>query len=135
MEKFVSRIMKNRRGVYYFTIPDKIMGKMKLKPFMAGEMKAAKGKITLSGFEKTVKIKIDLEEKTLSLLKKLMREEGYASLDETISNVVRRFFTKKETHIVYIYPGEYLKGNYTLIDDYEKRKIRKNALKKHSKNS
>src|SRR3989344_8962526 len=112
MEKFVSRIMKNRRGVYYFTIPDKIMG----------EMKDAKGKITLSGFEKTVKIKIDLEEKTLSLLKKLMREEGYASLDETISNVVRRFFTKKETHIVYIYPGEYLKGNYTLIDDYEKRK-------------
>lgn len=60
-----------------------------------------------------------------------MEVEGYASLDETISNAVHSVFRKgkNKTHIVYLYPAGYLKRNYLLIDDYEKSFEKKNHNK------
>lgn len=77
-------------------IPKEIMKSMHLKPFMAGKMQAEKEGIKLFGFEKTVKIKIDIDEKTLAVAKKIMRLEGHGSLDETILNVVHEFFEKEK---------------------------------------
>jgi len=86
-------------------------------------MKADRGGIKIFGFEKTVKIKIDIDEETLAMAKKIMLLEGYGSLDETISNVAHEFFEKEKkdkTKIVYLYPEGYLQGKYWLIDEYEK---------------
>lgn len=130
MKGFVSVVKKTKTGIFYIDLPKELMKEMNLKPFMAAEMKAEKGRIIILGFGKTVKIKIDLSKKTLAMLKKIMKEEGYASLDETISNIIRQFLDKnkkEKTHNVYLYPEKFLQSNCILINDFEKnfRKTRK----------
>lgn len=124
MAGFVSRIGKTKNGSLYIDISAEIIKKMNLLPFMAGRIKAGKKSIILSDFEKTVKIKLDLDKKTIDIAKKIMNEEGYSSLDETFSNVIQWFITKKKSQVVYLYPKDYLKRGYTLIEDYEKRQLK-----------
>lgn len=125
MAGFVSRIGKTKNGSLYIDISAEIIKKMNLLPFMAGRIKAGKKSIILSDFEKTVKIKLDLDKKTIDIAKKIMNEEGYSSLDETFSNVIQWFITKKKSQVVYLYPKDYLKRGYTLIEDYEKKTIKR----------
>lgn len=136
MAQFSSVVKKSKRGTFYFDIPDQIMKSMELKPFMACKMKAEKKQITLFDFQKTVKIKIELNRKTIKILKEIMRLEGYGSLDETISNALEKWFDKiegkkTETQTVYIYPESFLDSKYILIDDYEKamNKVKKSRKK------
>jgi hypothetical protein len=135
MAEFISIVKKAACGALYVDIPKEIMKSMKLKQFMAGRMRAEKAGIKIFGFEKTVKIKIDIDEKTLAIAKKIMLLEGYGSLDETISNVIHEVFEKEKkdkTKIVYLYPEEYLKSKFLLIADFEKNiceKEEKNAKK------
>ena len=135
-EEFVSIVKKSRNGAFYIGIPSEIIQKMNLAPFMAGKMKAEKNSIRIFGFEKTVKIKVNIDEKTIALAKKIMRMEGYGSLDETISNVVHEFAcenSKGKTKIVYIYPEEYLKSKHVLISDFEKENFNSPAKARSGK--
>lgn len=120
VKEFFSVVKKAKIGVLYINIPTQIMEEMNLKPFMCAKMKVKNGGITILNFQKTVKIKLEISKKTLADLKHIMKREGYASLDETVSNVVHRFFARDETHIVYLYPEEYLQKGFELVDDYEK---------------
>ncbi len=121
MADFVSVVKKTRKGVFFIDIPEKIMKDLKLEPFMAGKIEADKKVIRLFGFKKTVKIKLDLSKKTLSDLKRIMKLEGYGSIDETFSNLVDKFVGKEKwLQTVYIYSEEFLKSKFILIDDYEK---------------
>ena len=135
MAEFVSIVKKAACGALYVDIPSEIMKRMNLKPFMSGRMRAEKDCIKIFGFEKTVKIKIDISKKTLAMLKRIMKIEGYASLDETISNVIHEVFEKEKkdkTKIVYLYPEDNLKSKFVLIDDFEKSFVKrreKNAKK------
>ena len=133
MAAFLAIVKKTKRGVFYLDIPAEIMEKMKLKPFMAAKMRAENGRITISDFEKTVKMKIDISSKTRSLLKKAMKEGGFGSLDETISNLINWYSAKLTGKIVgysttYLYPEGFLRSKYDLIDYYEK------AVKNHKTN-
>jgi hypothetical protein len=120
MNQFISIVKKNKNNLY-IDIPKKIIKKMKLKPFMSAKIKATKKQIKIHDFKKTAKIKLNLDENTIKLAKKIMKIEGYGSLDETICNTITEFITKKkETQIVYLYPKEFLQGNFNLIDEYEK---------------
>lgn len=124
MRSFISVVKKTKKEAFYITIPREIIKKLKLKPFMAGKIQAEKNSIKIFDFERTVKTKMDMQEKTLALLKKIMKIEGYASLDETISNAIHEFFEKNNqnrTHVVYIYPEEFLKSKCILIDEFEKK--------------
>ncbi|AJF60285.1 MAG: hypothetical protein QT03_C0001G0797 [archaeon GW2011_AR10] len=125
MTQFSSVVKKSKHRVFYFDIPSQIMNSMELKPFVACKMKAEKKQITLFDFQKTFKIKLDLDRKTINIAKIIMKEEGYGSLDETISNVIKWYFAKLkgkkiDYHTVYIYPEGFLDSKYILIDDYEK---------------
>lgn len=139
MSSFTATVKKTKKGVYYFDIPRQVMKMMKLKPFMACKMKAEKKKIILFDFQKTVKIKLDLDRKTINIAKMIMKKEGYGSLDETISNVIKEWFDKiegkkTEATTVYIYPFGFLESKYILIGDYEKaRKKVKKSVKKSKK--
>ena len=84
MAGFVAVVKKAKRGALYVDIPSEIIKKMNLKPFMAGKVKAKKNGILFSDFKKTVKIRLDLDKKTIEMAKGIMKEEGYGSLDETI---------------------------------------------------
>jgi hypothetical protein len=120
MNQFISIVKKNKNNLY-IDIPKKIIKKMKLKPFMSAKIKATKKQIKIHDFKKTAKIKLNLDENTIKLAKKIMKIESYTSLDETICNTITEFITKKkETQIVYLYPKEFLQGNFNLIDEYEK---------------
>ena len=136
MAGFISVVKKISNGVFYMDIPNEIMRKMNLKPFMSCKMTAEKDKITIFDFEKTVKIKVNLDKKTIAIAKKIMKIEGYASLDETISNIIWSFFSKNKTksQIVYIYPEKYLKSKCLLISDFEK-KLKIKGRGKNAKNS
>ncbi len=98
-----------------------------LFPFMIGHMSiTGKKEITLSHFEKPVDVKMDLDKKTLLLLREVMKKEGYGSIDETISNVIHKVWCKKTNskdnyHIAYIYPEGFLESGIDLIHDYKKR--------------
>src|SRR3989344_5668437 len=133
MERFESTVMKTKRGAYYFDIPQKIMKEFNLRPFMAGRMRAGKKGLIISDFEKTVKIKADLKKKDIEMIRKIMKEEGYGSIDETISNVLHRIFEpKKEDSVVYIYPEGFLNSKFTLINDYQKYVKKKKSGSKNS---
>jgi predicted aspartyl protease len=131
-------VKKTKRGAFYLNLDKEIMEKMNLRPFMAAKMKAENGCITISDFEKTVKMKIDISKKTLVLLKKAMKEEGFGSLDETISNLINWYSVKltgktTDYHITYLYPEGFLHSKYDSIDDYEKAlKNHKTKLRKQS---
>jgi len=124
MRGFVTVVKKAKGGALYVDIPSEIIKKMNLKPFMCAKIKAHKKKIIISNFEKTVKIKVDLDKKTIDIAKRAMKEEGYGSLDETFCNIINWFITKKKAQIVYLYPEGHLEGGYVLIDDYEKSRKR-----------
>lgn len=132
MSEFTTIVEKTKQGIFYLNIPNPILKQMNLKPFMAGTMKAEKNGIKIFDFQKTKKIKIDISKKTLVMLKRIMRLEGFGSLDETISNIIHKFLGKEKTTTVYLYPLEFLHGKYWLIDDYEKH-IKKSKKKQNSK--
>ena len=83
MSGFVAVVKKAKGGALYADIPSEIIKKMNLKPFMVGKVSTRKKSIILSDFEKTVKIKLNLDKKTIYIAKRIMKEEGYGSLDET----------------------------------------------------
>lgn len=125
MAEFLGTVKKSRHGVFYVDIPEQIMMSINLKPFMAGKMKIEEGTIRLYDFQKTRKIRVNLKEETLAILRRIMKFEGYGSLDETISNIVERHYAKMkgkrlEEHTVYIYPVGFLNSGFDLISDYEK---------------
>lgn len=125
MTEFTSVVKKTKKGVFYITIPDRISKKIGIKLFMACKMKAGKNCIKIFGFQKTVKIKIEIDKKTLKIAEKIMKIEGYGSLDETISNAIYEFIEKNKKdkiRVVYIYPEEFIKINCILIDEFEKRR-------------
>lgn len=137
LTSFTSTVKKTKKGIYYFDIPNSVMEKMKLKPFMACKMRAEKKQIKIFGFEKTVKIKVDLSRKTIKILKEIMKLEGYGSLDETVSNLVKEHSAKlkrekTDYYTVYIYPKGFLDSKYILIDDYEKamKKVKESGKKR-----
>ena len=119
MRGFVVVAKRAKGGQLYVDIPTELIKKMNLKPFMAGKISVKNNSIVLSDFQKTVKIKVDLDKKTIEMAKQVMKEEGYGSLDETISNIVSWFATKRKAHVVYFYPEQYLRKGYFLIDDFE----------------
>ena len=63
MVAFVSVVKKTKQGAFYIGIPQEIMKKMNLKLFMACKIKTEKNRIKIFDFEKTVKIKIDINKK------------------------------------------------------------------------
>jgi len=132
MTEFTSVVKKTKKGFFYITIPDRISKKIGIKLFMACKMKAEKNCIKIFGFQKTVKIKIEIDKKALKIAEKIMKIEGYGSLDETISNAIYEFIKKNKKdkiHVVYIYPEELIKSNCILIDEF------KNGGKKNEKKS
>jgi hypothetical protein len=122
-------------GKYFLPISKSVSKEFNLIPFMAGKLEATgKKQLVLSDFQPLVKLKLDLDEKTLSTAREIMQIEGYGSLDETFSAVIHRFWVKKmnlkeEHHIVYLYPEGFLQSKMELIDDYEK------MMKKRAKRS
>ena len=125
MAEFIAKAKKSRHGTLYVDIPGEIMAAMGLRPFMAGRLKFENGIVRLYDFQKTKKIKINLEKAAIARLGRIMKLEGYGSLDETISNIVEKVFGSQEGknaegHIVYIYPAGFLNGKFDLINDYEK---------------
>ncbi|MCR4336061.1 MAG: hypothetical protein NUV57_06035 [archaeon] len=138
LDGFESTVKKSMNGALYFNIPKKIMNGMKLKPFIAGTIKSDKKGIRVSGFEKTVKIKLDLTKKDIAHAKQIMKEEGYGSIDETFCNIIHRFIEKKKirhskkTHVVYVYPEGFLNSKFILINEYKKIQ-RKNKKTRNDK--
>ena len=135
MAEFYSTVKKSRNGALYVTIPDEIMQSHGLKPFMAGKMKFENRKMVLYDFQKTVKIKLDIDKETMAIARKIMRWEGYGSLDETIANAIRHFCEKidgikERIASVYIYPEGFLHSKFDLINDYEKSLGKKRRRKK-----
>lgn len=101
---------------------------------MTAKMKAENGQIRIFDFQKTVKIKLDLDKKTIARVKKIMKMKGYGSIDETVCNVVDKAFARenkkeREMAIVYVYPTGFLESKFVLIDDYEKSFKTKNRQK------
>ncbi len=113
-------------GKYFIPISKTVAKEFDLVPFMAGRLQSKGNKeFILSDFKPLVKLKVDLDEKTLLTAREIMRMEGYGSLDETFSNVIHQFWVKKmgvkeDHHIVYIYPKGFLQSKMELIDEYEK---------------
>ena len=131
MKKFSVRVEEPRKGIFVLPLPEGIIKKYKLRPFMAANLQIAENLIKVS-FSKTVKIKLDLDRKTIKLAKQIMEREGMGSIDEVINNVILEFlrkngFTKEKTDAIsFLYPMDFFKKKYWLIDDYEKRKKLKN---------
>jgi hypothetical protein len=109
---------------YYISIPSKIMNECNLKPIMSARIVPKKDGFVLENFCKTVKIKVDLKKKDLEMVRAIMRREGYASIDETINNVIGSFAGIK-AQSVYIYPQGFIESGYDLIEDYERALKRK----------
>jgi len=134
--EIVSVVKENSNGALYFGVPNKISKELNLEPFMAGRIEAKKGGVKFFGFGKTVKLKINIGNKTILIAKKIMKHEGFGSLDETISNVLEAFFDKNrkgKTAIAYVYPEGFLQGKYWLIDDYEKKQCREGQKKEKNR--
>lgn len=114
-------------GKYFVPISKSVANEFNLRPFMAGKLKPKGNKeFILSDFTPLVKLKVDLDQKTLSTAREIMKMEGYGSLDETFSNVIHKFWVnkkglKEDDYIVYLYPEGFLQSGIDLIDDYEKR--------------
>ena len=105
------------------------MGECNLKPIMCAKIIPKKDGFVLENFCKTIKIKVDLKKKDLEVVRAIMRREGYASIDETMSNVISSFAGIKEQS-VYVYPAGFIESGYDLIEDYEKAIKRKPLEKK-----
>lgn len=131
MEQFSAIVEEPRKGILVLPIPTEIMRKYGLKPFMAVNWETEKNSAKIS-FSKTVKIRLDLDRKTIKLAKQIMELEGMGSLDEVFNNVILAFLkkegiTKEKTDAIsFLYPMDFFKKKYWLIDDYEKRKKLKN---------
>ncbi len=140
MREFAAKVKKSRNGALYFDIPGEIMKSMNIKPFMAGKMKIEDRMIRIYDFKKTKKIRINLEKKTIATLRRIMKLEGYGSLDETIANIIEKSYAKMrgveiEHHTAYIYPEGFMSSRFELINDYEKAmKKGKSGKKKRIKN-
>jgi hypothetical protein len=134
MDEIIDKLKCSKESACYFTIPKKIMREMKIKPFMTAHMKAKKDKIIIEKFSKTVEIKIELDKQTIKIIKKIMKLEGYASMDETICNAIHNLIKKNpKEKIIFIYPEDYFEKKYSLIDDYKKAKKTKTNKTKTNK--
>ncbi|MFH1586668.1 MAG: hypothetical protein ABID38_02330 [Candidatus Diapherotrites archaeon] len=126
-KQFSVEVLEPRNSLLTLPLPDEIMKKYKLKHFMAANWGIGKNGMKIS-FSKTVKIKVGLDRKTLNMLKQIMAEEGWGSIDEVVNNAVLKFgrelgFKGKTDIITFIYPMDYFKKRYWTIGDYEKRKV------------
>lgn len=118
------KIEEPRKGMLVLPLPAGAMKKLKLEPFMAADWEIKKKSVKLT-FSKTVKMKIDISKKTLKLLKRIMMEEGHGSIDEVVSNAILEYLKKlgfktKTDAITFLYPMDYFKKKYWLIEEYEK---------------
>lgn len=96
---------------------------------MCAKILPKKDGFVLKEFSKTVKIKVNFKKKDLDSIRGIMRKEGYASIDETIDNVVSSFAGIKGQS-VYVYPEGFIESGYDLIADYEKSKKTKSLPRK-----
>ncbi len=123
---FEAKTGEPRKGILVLPLPEEVMKKRELKPFMAADWEIKKKGVKLI-FSKTVKTKINISRKTLKLLKQIMVEEGHGSIDEAVSNAILKLgkklgFKLKADAITYLYPTDYFKKKYWQIEEYEKRK-------------
>jgi len=115
----VSYLVKKKQnaGGLFIGLPKEVIEKKGLAPFMVAKFDSEK--MCLQNIEKTVKIKINLNKKTIEFFKKYKELCGYSSLDEAVSNAVSRYFGDKE-ETVYFYPKQFLLQGFEVIEDYEK---------------
>ncbi|MDP2666817.1 MAG: hypothetical protein Q8P05_04960 [Candidatus Diapherotrites archaeon] len=112
--------VKEQNEKTFFTLPSQVMKSCNIKPFMCAEMSLKDKRIILSSFEKLVDLKVNLKTKTLEILQEYRRRNGYASLDEAITNFIGEHWSKKKTKTVYIYPEGFIESGYERIEQYRK---------------